>query len=118
MENKSRESADNANEKDLFLLQNKLLFKKFYPIKQIGKGTFSTVYISLNIKTNDYVALKVEKRTRSDVELLEKEAFLLYALRGFGIPEVLSYGRTKDNSFLCSLINNTLVFHFHDKVRD
>ena len=100
MENKSRESADNANEKDLFLLQNKLLFKKFYPIKQIGKGTFSTVYLSLNIKTNDYVALKVEKRTRSDVELLEKEAFLLYALRGFGIPEVLSYGRTKAYNIL------------------
>ena len=100
MENKSKDSADNVNEKDLFLLQNKLLFKKFCPIKQIGKGTFSTVYLSLNIKTNIYVALKVEKRTKSDVELLEKEAFLLYALRGFGIPEVLSYGRTKAYNIL------------------
>ena len=99
MKNSSNENPE--KEKDIFLLQNKLLFKKYQPIKPIGKGTFSTVYLSLNIKTNIYVAIKVEKRSsQSEFELLKSEAFLLYSLRGFGIPEVLSYGRTKTHNIL------------------
>ena len=98
---KTSSNENPEKEKDSFLLQNKLLFKKYHPIKPIGKGTFSTVYLSLNIKTNIYVAIKAEKRSsQSEVELLESEAFLLYSLRGFGIPEVLSYGRTKNHNIL------------------
>ena len=96
------EFSNNGNiEHDIFLLQNKLIFKKYQPIKPIGKGTFSTVYLSLNIKTNEYVAIKVEKRSSQiDIELLHSEAFLLNSIRGFGIPEVLSFGRTKTHNIL------------------
>jgi predicted Ser/Thr protein kinase len=73
-------------EKDIFILQNKIIFKKYRPIHQIGKGTFSNVYLALNTKNNIYVAIKAEKRDQKGVELLEDEAFLLYSLRGFGIP--------------------------------
>ena len=108
MKNLSNKSID--KETDIFLLQNKLLFKKFQPIKAIGKGTFSTVYLSINIKTNEYVAIKAEKRTQKDLELLESEAFLLYSLRGFGIPEVISYGRTKTHNILVMpLLGNSLL---------
>jgi serine/threonine protein kinase len=100
MKNISKENRGNSNEKDLFIIQNKLLFKKYHPIKAIGQGTFSTVYLALNTKTNNYVAIKAEKRNKDNVELLESEAFLLYSLRGFGIPEVLSYGRTKSHNIL------------------
>ena len=100
MKNISKENIGNSNEKDLFIIQNKLLFKKYHPIKAIGHGTFSTVYLALNTKTNNYVAIKAEKRNKDDVELLKSEAFLLYFLRGFGIPEVLSYGRTKSHNIL------------------
>ena len=91
---------DSSKEEDLFVQQNKLLFKKYKPLKLIGKGTFSNVYLSLNTKTNKYVAIKAEKKNNNGVELLESEAFLLYSLRGFGIPEVLSYGRTKTHNIL------------------
>ena len=86
--------------KDLFILQNKLIFKKYQPIKQIGRGTFSTVYLALNINTNKYVAIKAEKRSNNTIELLKTEAFLLYSLKGYGIPEVLSYGKTKNHNIL------------------
>ena len=111
MENySSNQNTGNEIEKDLFLHQNKLLFKKYRPLKQIGKGTFSTVYASINIKTSTYVAIKVEKRTQNDIELLESEAFFLYSLRGFGIPEVLSYGRTKTHNILVlPLLGNSLL---------
>ena len=102
--------SNGGNEVDIFLLQNKLLFKKFQPVKPIGKGTFSTVYLSINVQTNEYVAIKVEKRTKEEVELLESEAYILYSLRGFGIPEVLSYGRTKKHNILVMpLLGNSLL---------
>ena len=91
---------DLTNEKDPFILQNKLFFKKFKPIKLIGKGTFSNVYVSQNIEKNTYVALKVEQRKTEGVQLLESEAFFLYSLKGVGIPEVISYGRTKSYNIL------------------
>ena len=109
----SKENEDNSNEKDLFIIQNKLLFKKYHPIKVIGHGTFSTVYLALNTKANNYVAIKAEKRNKDDVELLESEAFLLYSLRGFGIPEVLSYGRTKSHNILVMpLLGRSLLDKF------
>ena len=91
---------EEKEEKDIFLSQNKIIFKKYKPIKLIGKGTFSNVYLSLNTKNNSYVAIKAEKRNPKGVELLESEAFLLYSLKGFGIPSVLSYGKTKGYNIL------------------
>ena len=91
---------DSSKEENLFIQQNELLFKKYKPIKLIGKGTFSNVYLAINLKTSNYVAIKAEKKNNNGVELLESEAYLLYSLRGFGIPEVLSYGRTKTHNIL------------------
>ena len=82
------------------LKKNKLLFKKFLVIKPIGKGSYSIVYQAKNILTNDFVAIKAEKRTIPSLELLESEAFILYSIRGFGIPELLSYGKTKTHNIL------------------
>ena len=87
-----------VEEKDSFLNQNKLIFQKYKPIKLLGKGAFSNVYLSLNIKNKSYVAIKAEKR--NIYELLESEAFILYSIRNIGIPEVLSYGRTKTHNIL------------------
>ena len=86
--------------KDPFLIQNKIIFKKYHPIKQIGHGTFSTVYLALVLNTNKYVAIKAEKKSKDTMELLKHEAFILCSLRGLGIPEVLSYGKTKYHNIL------------------
>ena len=91
---------ESKDEESDFICQNKLFFKKYKPIKRIGKGTFSSVYIALYVEKNNYVAIKAEKKNKNGVELLETEAFFLYLLRGFGIPEVISYGRTKTHNIL------------------
>ena len=99
--------------KDPFIIQNKLIFKKYHPIKQIGKGTFSTVYLASIVNTNKYVAIKAEKKSPNSVELLKSEACLLYSLRGFGIPEVISYGRTKyHNILVMPLLGESLLDMF------
>ena len=93
-------SSNNDYEEDEFLSQNPIIFKKFKPLKLIGKGTFSSVYLAENLKTNNQVAIKVEKRINDTTDLLETEAFLLHSLRGFGIPEVISFGKTKNYNIL------------------
>ena len=99
--------------KDLFLIQNKIIFKKYHPIKQIGRGTFSTVYLAIIVNTNKYVAIKAEKKSQNSVELLKAEAFLLYSLHGFGIPEVISYGKTKyHNILVMPLLGKSLLDMF------
>ena len=97
--------SDNNNKsifskEDSFISSNPTIFKKYKPIRVIGKGTFSSVYLSININTGQKLAIKVEKRENSETDLLESEAFLLYSLRGFGIPEVISFGRTKTYNIL------------------
>ena len=87
-------------QKKVPLQKNKLIFKKYRIIKPIGKGSYSIVYQAKNILTNDFVAIKAEKRTIPSLELLESEAFILYSIRGFGIPEVLSFGKTKTHNIL------------------
>ena len=100
MDNSLNENVENEKENESFLKENKIIFKKYHPIKAIGKGTFSTVYASINIITKALVAIKAEKRGKDNIQLLQSEAFLLYSLRGFGIPEVLSYGRIKTHNIL------------------
>ena len=54
-----------------------------------------------------------EKKSQNSVELLKSEAFLLYSLRGFGIPEVLSYGKTKyHNILVMPLLGKSLLDMF------
>ena len=111
--NHNEHNKNQEKPKDLFLIQNKIIFKKYHPIKQIGRGTFSTVYLAIIVNTKKYVAIKAEKKTQNSVELLKAEAFLLYSLRGFGIPEVISYGKTKYyNILVMPLLGKSLLDMF------
>ena len=70
---------------------NRIIFKKYKIKKLIYKSVFSNVYEGMNIKDNIPVVLKIEKKGKYD--LLETEAYLLMHLTGFGIPEVISFGK-------------------------
>ena len=70
---------------------NRIIFKKYKIKKLIYKSVFSNVYEGMNIKDNIPVVLKIEKKGKYD--LLETEAYLLMHLKGFGIPEVISFGK-------------------------
>ena len=73
------------------VLKNKILFKKYKFIKIIGKGSFGYVFKGKNLQDNSEVAIKVEKKS-SIYHLLEAECHFLSILKGYGIPEVKSYG--------------------------
>ena len=84
---------------EIFKKENPTVFKKYRVKKKIGEGAFGEVYLGQSIKDNEYVALKIELRKKAK-PLLESEAFILYSLRGTGIPEVISFGHTKNYNVL------------------
>ena len=81
------------------VLKNKILLKKYKIIKRIGKGSFGSVYLGKNIQQNNYVAVKLESKEQNDT-ILEREAYILYSLKGFGIPELISYGQNSQYNIL------------------
>ena len=74
-------------------LKNKVLFGKYRLDKIIGKGSFGCVFHGTNIKDNSEVAIKLEMKNLKD-HLLELECNFLLLLKGYGIPDVKSYGRS------------------------
>jgi casein kinase 1 len=98
-------------------LNNKILLKKYKVIKRIGKGSFGSVYLGLNIQKNEYIAIKLESKNQTDT-ILEKETYILYSLKGFGIPEVISYGQnSKYNILIQELLGKSLDKIFYEKNR-
>ena len=75
-------------------LSKKIIFKKFKVLKLIKTGSFGFVFKAKNILTNELVALKAEDY-KIKGNYLEIEAYFLYYLKGFGIPEIKSFGSYK-----------------------
>ena len=89
-------------------LKNAILLKKYKIIKRIGKGAFGSVFVGKNINKIDYVAIKLELKNQTDT-ILEREAYILHMLRGFGIPRVISYGHNlKYNILIQELLGKSL----------
>ena len=84
---------------DSFLKENKLIFKKYQPIKLIERGSFGKIYSAIRLKDKNVFAMKVESKN-SLYQMLEKEAYFLLILKGFGIPELITFGYTKNYNIL------------------
>ena len=74
-------------------LRNKLFFKKYKLQKLIYTGNCSLVYQGINLINKEPIAIKLEKRNEN-YYFLESEAFLLFYLKGFGIPKLISFGKS------------------------
>ena len=98
-------------------LKNKIILKKYRIIKRIGKGSFGSVFLGKNIQQNDYVAIKLESKNQTDT-ILERETYILYSLKGFGIPEVITYGQNmKYNILIQELLGKSIDKIFFEKNR-
>ena len=98
-------------------LKNKIILRKYKIIKRIGKGSFGSVYLGKYVNKNDYVAIKFESKNQNDT-ILEREAYILYSLKGFGIPEVISYGQNlKYNILVQELLGKSIDKLFYEKKR-
>ena len=80
-------------------LMGKILFKKYIIIKFLGKGSFSNIFLGQDIINNKSYAIKSENIFSKPL-LLKDEAFKLYNLKGFGIPEIIAFGRSGNYRFL------------------
>ena len=80
-------------------LCGKLIFKKFRIKKLISTTSFGCVYEGINEIEKESVAMKFEK-IKSPEQCLESEAFILFDLKGFGIPRIISYGKNSSYKIL------------------
>ena len=92
------ENSEN-NENNSFIKKNKILFKKYKVIKKLGSGSFGDIYLGISLLNKSYVAIKTESKNIPS-QHLENEAYFLYILKSVGIPEILSFGKTKDYNIL------------------
>ena len=98
-------------------LIEKIFFKKYKILKKIGKGSFGLVYMGQIINSDNYVAVKFESKNQAE-KILERESYLLYYLKGFGIPEVITYGHnSKYNILVQTLLGISIndIFHSNNK---
>ena len=77
---------------------NEIVFQKYKVKKILATTKFSNVYEGINIIKNTPVALKIEKDNH--LKSLESEAYLLIYLKGFGIPKIISYGKSGNYNIL------------------
>ena len=72
-------------------------------------------FLGKNFQQNDYGAIKVELKNQNDT-ILEREAYILYSLKGFGIPEVIAYGQNiKYNILIQELLGKSINIIFYEK---
>ena len=99
-------------------LINKIFFKKYKILKKIGKGSFGLVYLCKQINTENYFAMKFEPKEQQDL-ILEHESYILYYLKGFGIPDIITYGHnSKYNILVQTLLGksiNSIFLHNNNK---
>ena len=87
----------------------RIIFNKFKIIKHISSGSFGKVYLGKNILNDKFVAIKIEDKTTLMRKTLQKEAYFLYYLKGYGIPEIISYGcKGKYNILVETLLGKSL----------
>ena len=72
-------------------INNRLFFNRYKIKKFISKTLCCKLYEGINIKNNELVAMKFEKR-KGKFNVLESEAYFLMNLKGFGIPKIKTYG--------------------------
>ena len=90
---------------DNLLSKDKLIFKKYKPLKMIGIGSFGKVYNVQDMITKKIYAMKTELLTTTEKHL-QNEAYYLLSLQGFGIPKFITYGHTKLNNICKNCRNN------------
>jgi casein kinase I family protein HRR25 len=73
---------------------------KYLVIEKIGQGSFGSIYKCQNIRTKEFVAIKVES-IKNGTKLLKNESKIYNFLSGNkGIPTVKWFGKDNDNYYM------------------
>ena len=77
-----------------------IINNKYKIITKIGGGTFGSIYKGQNIRTNEYVAIKIEP-IKHDLKLLKNESIIYQYLNGcHNIPSVKWFGKYNNNYYM------------------
>ena len=96
---------------------NSIFFKKYKILKLITTSKFSSTYEGININTKEKVAIKLEEKNKYN--FLEKEAFTLFAIKGYGIINLISFGKNKKyNIMVLPLLGKSLNKFFINNNRN
>jgi serine/threonine protein kinase len=93
---------------------NQIINNKYFVIKLIGEGKFGAIYQGKNIKTDEPIALKLE-RANSPIKLLKNETNVLNYLYSQGcrnIPQVHWYGKRLENMCLVMPLYDCSLFEY------
>lgn len=91
------------------LISTKLINNKYKIIEKIGEGAFGSIYKGENIRTHEYVAIKIESVT-NQTKLIKNESIIYHYLSNMhGIPTVKWYGKDHTNYYMViNLLGNSL----------
>jgi len=82
---------------------SKIIANKYKLIKQIGSGSFGSIFEGINIRTNEKVAIKIEVIS-DELKLLKHESNIYRLLANVdGVPKIKWYG--KDNLYYYMVID-------------
>jgi len=84
----------------LLLFIMNLINNKYQILNAIGFGTFGTIYKGQNIRTHEYVAIKIEK-ANDTFKLLKNESKIYQYLHGCpGIPSIKWFGKDTTHYYM------------------
>lgn len=91
-----------------------LINKKYLLLDKIGSGCFGSIYKGQNVRTKEYVAIKVEP-TELEIKLLKNESKIYHYLNGCeGIPIVKWFGKDAANYYMViNLLGSSLQDLMH-----
>jgi serine/threonine protein kinase len=79
---------------------NIIIGNKYKLIKQIGSGSFGSIFEGINIRTNEKVAIKIELIS-DELKLLKHESNIYRILASVeGIPKIKWYGKDETNYYM------------------
>jgi len=95
-------------------IEKQIFFNKYKLQKLINKSKFSYVYQGINIINKELVSIKIENRIEGN-NILESEAYILFYLKGFGIPNLISYGKSGKYNILVEELLGLSLYQISQK---
>ena len=88
---------------------NKVFFSQYKALSLIGEGSFGKCFKGINIKNNEEICFKIEKKT-SQKTFLKIESHALEDLKGGkGIPDFYLFGYSENfNILIMELLDKTI----------
>jgi serine/threonine protein kinase len=82
------------------LVNMELVNNRYLVLERLGSGAFGSIFKAQNVRTKEFVAIKVES-IQEELKLLKNESKIYHYLNGtVGIPQVKWYGKDERNYYM------------------